>query len=133
MKMLEQELYNTSSLKYLSASVFYTSDLPPMGPGGFGVLPNGKGFKSPNFDPPMFGAPTQIGQGESGFVKSSELGLGPGISRTRLDLSGMIERIRAPGFGDDKDSGHLNFEYRIPGIKKPLTNIHISLDRDEED
>jgi hypothetical protein len=49
--MLEQIVYQIKDLKNLSASAFYTGDLPPMGPGGFGVS-NGKdsyGFRTPIF------------------------------------------------------------------------------------
>jgi len=35
-------VYQVEDLEYLSASVLYTGDLPPMGPGGFGALPFGK-------------------------------------------------------------------------------------------
>ncbi|OGJ13272.1 hypothetical protein A3K82_01800 [Candidatus Pacearchaeota archaeon RBG_19FT_COMBO_34_9] len=41
---LEQKFYSITDLENLSASVLYTGHLPPMGPGGFGLLPKGDSY-----------------------------------------------------------------------------------------
>ena len=42
--------------------------------------------------------------------------IGPGIARIMPEAGNMIERVRK-----DKDlPPHLNYEYLVPGIKKPL-------------
>ena len=52
----KQQVYEVGDLESLSASVLYTGHLPPMGPGGFGVLPSG-GKKDPLLD--ISGYPSQ--------------------------------------------------------------------------
>ena len=42
-------------------------------------------------------------------------------------LEGGIERYRRPEW-DPKNGNHMNYETLIPGIKKPIINIHIPLD-----
>ena len=73
--------------------------------------------------------------GDSGgpkFSPASNFGLGPGIAREMSEAGYMIERVRGPGAGDSSDADHINYEYLIPGIKKALANIHISLDLDKD-
>ena len=50
--------------------------------------------------------------------------IGPGIARIMPEAGNLIERIRK----DTDLPSHLNYEYLVPGIKKPLVNIHIPLD-----
>ncbi|OGJ21218.1 hypothetical protein A3K73_06245 [Candidatus Pacearchaeota archaeon RBG_13_36_9] len=72
------------------------------------------------------------GDSSSGFVPASSLNLGPGLARKMPEAGNMIERIRAPGAGDSEDADHINYEYLVPGVKKPLANIHIQLDTDKD-
>ena len=44
--------------------------------------------------------------------------------------SGLLERYRA-GKHEDYGLNHINLEYYVPGIKKPLVNIHIKTTDDE--
>jgi hypothetical protein len=61
-----------------------------------------------------------------GFRPASSLNLGPGIARRMPEAGDMIERIRK----DNDFPSHLNYEYLVPGVKKPLANIHIPLGDD---
>lgn len=81
-------------------------------------------------DTPMIQAKS-IGSGSSGFVKASELNLGPGIARQMPvpEAESMIERIRFDNH--DPYGDHLNYEYKVPGIKKLFFNIHIPLESDD--
>ena len=56
-------------------------------------------------------------------------GLGsPGCVRHEPNyLYGGTERYRKPEF-DQKNGYHINYEQTIPGIKKPISNIHIPMD-----
>jgi len=69
-----------------------------------------------------------IGSGGSGFSSASGYGLGPGIARE--DGSGMIERYRA-GKHEKDGEDHVNLEYYVPGISKPLINLHIDMKDDK--
>lgn len=42
-------------------------------------------------------------------------------------LEGGLERYRQPEW-DPKNGNHMNYETLIPGIKKPIINIHIPMD-----
>ena len=125
-----ERVYTIVDLEYLSAGALYTGDLPKMGPGGFGALPSLSGGGSSQLDISGFES-KPIGS-ISDFKPASAFKLGPGIARKMPEAFGMIEKIRAPGYGDKNDADHLNYEYRIPGIKNPLVNIHINL-FDKED
>jgi len=85
-------------------------------------------FFKPGEDIPLYGNPKSLPKpigSFSDFKPASNLGLGPGIAREMPEAGNIIERIRAPGYGDKEDAGHLNYEYKVPGIKKPLTNLHL--------
>ena len=42
-------------------------------------------------------------------------------------LEGGIERYRQPEY-DNRNGFHMNHETLVPGIKKPIINIHIPMD-----
>ena len=91
-------------------------------------------FFAPGEDIPLYGAapslPNPIGS-ISDFKPASDFGLGPGVARIMPEAGNMTERIRAPGYGDRDDTDHLNYEYKVPGIKKPLFNLHLPLFGDD--
>lgn len=46
-------------------------------------------------------------------------------------LNGGTERFRQPEW-DHLHDNHMNYETLIPGVKKPITNIHIPMDDDKD-
>ena len=44
-------------------------------------------------------------------------------------LQGAIERLRRPEY-DNKHGNHMNYEIKVPGIKKPIVNEHIPMGED---
>ncbi|MFT4309275.1 MAG: hypothetical protein ACMXYL_02195 [Candidatus Woesearchaeota archaeon] len=58
---------------------------------------------------------------------------GPGSPSGVVDtpdyLGGGTERFRRPEY-DSVHGDHMNYEQTIPGIKRPIINIHIPMDRD---
>jgi len=61
------------------------------------------------------------------FAPSSSYGLGPGIAR-EIDVgeTKIVERFRA-GKHEDYGKDHVNLEYYLGGLSKPLFNTHINL------
>lgn len=55
----------------------------------------------------------------------------PGCIKDNVDYLGQdaYERYRQPEQNhDDSEGSHMNYETIIPGLKKPIVNIHIDMD-----
>ena len=84
-------------------------------------------------DKPLMPKFSPIGGLGSGFgvLKDAE-GKSYGIGREREyslseeEIARMFERIRKPET-DPTHGNHVNYEEIVPGVKKPLVNIHIPL------
>ena len=77
----------------------------------------------------MFGYACSSGFGSGSGPKIGRIG-GPNSPFGIIDrpdyLNGGTERFRKPEW-DIHHGDHMNYEIKVPGIKEPLTNVHIPL------
>jgi hypothetical protein len=133
----KQRIYTIVDLESLSASVLYTSHLPPMSAAGAFV--SGNSYENVP-DIPMFGNfSTQFNYLDSleikpivpmvsSFGKDFGLEIGYVFDTLKLPEIDIPMRLRTDEGHKGYEKLHLNFEFYNKGKTKPFLNDHINLD-----